>query len=232
MSTTVIDIDKDVRPVRLDLGPSHIDGFLGIPSRACGVVLFAHGSGSGRFSPRNQFVASELRQGGVATLLIDLLTAEEAVDDEVTARYRFDIDFLARRVQAAAGWLARHEGTRHLPVGYFGASTGAAAALVAAENESRIAAVVSRGGRPDLAGESLPKVTAPTLLIVGEMDTTVLRFNREALARLSAERKLVVVAGASHLFEEPGTLEEAAHLALQWFQCYLSAASAPKRSAA
>jgi dienelactone hydrolase len=226
-------IDTDVESVHLDIGTARIEGFLGVPAGARGVALFAHGSGSGRFSPRNQFVARELRRGGVGTLLIDLLTSEEAMEDELTARYRFAIEFLAGRVQAATDWLRRHDHDRRLPIGYFGASTGAAAALFAAGRGSGdVAAIVSRGGRPDLAGEALPKVKAPTLLIVGELDTTVLRFNHEAMAQLRADKKLVVVPGASHLFEEPGALEEASRLALAWFQCYLSEAFAAKRRVA
>jgi dienelactone hydrolase len=213
MTRTII--DRDMENVHLDIGSARIEGFLSVPAGACGVVLFAHGSGSGRLSPRNQFVARELRHGGVGTLLIDLLTAEEAVEDEMTARFRFAVDFLAERVTGATSWLRRHHCARNLPIGYFGASTGAAAALLAAGSRIHdVAAIVSRGGRPDLAGEALPKVKAPTLLIVGELDTTVLRFNREAL------------------FEEPGTIEEASRLALQWFQCYLTAAAEPKRRVA
>lgn len=199
-----------------------LEGSLHIPEGARGVVLFAHGSGSSRFSPRNTFVAKELRKANLATLLFDLLTKEEDEIDAVTAQLRFNIRLLADRLIGATDWLKRGELTKKLKVGYFGASTGAAAALVAAaERAELVRAVVSRGGRPDLAGEALPKVKAPTLLIVGGNDRPVLDLNRKALSNLRVAKDLTIVPGATHLFEEPGTLEEVARLAAGWFQKYL-----------
>jgi putative phosphoribosyl transferase len=199
-------------------GPVRLQGILGLPEHPEGVVLFAHGSGSGRLSPRNTFVAGTLQQGGLVTLLIDLLEENEAED----RRKVFDIDLLADRLLAAADWLASQSSTAGLRLGYFGASTGAGAALqAAARAPGSVAAVVSRGGRPDLAGPFLPDVTAPTLLIVGGYDFRVIDMNREALARLRCPKEMVIVPGATHLFEEPGTLEQVADLALRWFQQYL-----------
>jgi len=208
----------NTRDVEVTAGDVKLIGNLDIPADAVGVVLFAHGSGSSRHSPRNIFVAEHLQRGRIATLLIDLLTrAEEAVDIQ-TAELRFDIPFLARRVSRATDWLTQQPEIRDLPIGYFGASTGAAAALVAAAARPRqVAAVVSRCGRPDLAGDALPQVVAPTLLIVGDLDTEVIRLNEEAMEQMRCERKLVLVPGATHLFEEPGTLEEVARLAREWF---------------
>jgi dienelactone hydrolase len=184
--------------------------------------LFAHGSGSSRFSPRNRYVASVLQSAGLGTLLMDLLTAEEEQRDDLTGELRFDIDLLAMRVVRAVDWLARAEDTRGLRIGCFGSSTGAAAALVAAaERPNEVAAVVSRGGRPDLAAPSLPRVRAPTLLIVGGSDYEVLELNREALAQLSCEKELTIVRGATHLFEEPGALARVATLAAEWFSRHL-----------
>jgi putative phosphoribosyl transferase len=199
-----------------------LHGNLLIPERATGLVAFAHGSGSSRHSPRNQFVARELRQVGLATLLFDLLTLDEEAEDLITGRPRFDISLLARRLIGATDWLKSYESTRRLKLGYFGASTGAAAALVAAaERTELVDAVVSRGGRPDLAAPVLDRVKAPTLLIVGGDDTTVIEMNRQALAGLRAEKKLVIVPGATHLFEEPGALEQVARLSGDWFIRYL-----------
>jgi dienelactone hydrolase len=200
-----------------------LEGTLGIPNGAAGIVLFAHGSGSSRHSPRNRYVAQVLRQAGLATLLMDLLTREEEVEDSETGHLRFDIGFLAERLVAATDWLQETAETRPLAVGYFGASTGAGAALVAAaERPQVVRAVVSRGGRPDLAGPALPRVSAPTLLLVGSHDAPVIRLNQEALRRLgSHDKQLVIVPGASHLFEEPGTLEEVARLATGWFVQHL-----------
>jgi putative phosphoribosyl transferase len=182
-------------------------------------VVFAHGSGSGRFSPRNQYVAEVLQQGGLATLLIDLLQEEEADDREKV----FDIELLAKRLQTAADWLRQEPETRHLRLGYFGASTGAGAALrAAARHPDAVGAVVSRGGRPDLAGDSLLEVQAPTLLIVGGNDEVVLELNEQALRLLRCPKELVVIPGATHLFEEPGALEEVARLAKKHFQRYLT----------
>jgi putative phosphoribosyl transferase len=209
--------------VRVEAGPITLEGNLGNPEGARGVVLFAHGSGSGRHSPRNRFVAGQLREAGLATLLIDLLTEEEEAVDQYTAHLRFDIGLLAERLVGATEWLAQDPRTAGLPVGHFGASTGAAAALVAAARlPDVVSAVVSRGGRPDLAGDWLQSVRAPTLLIVGGDDEPVIGLNRQALARLGAPvKKLVVVPGATHLFEEPGKLEEVARLAAGWFTQHL-----------
>ncbi len=213
------------RTVLVATGPATLEGNLTIPAGAAGVVLFAHGSGSSRHSPRNRFVAGELQEAGFATLLIDLLTAEEEAVDRVTARLRFDIPLLADRLVGATGWLGQQSDTAKLPVGYFGASTGAAAALVAAARvPDRVAAVVSRGGRPDLAGEALRQVRAPTLLIVGGDDRVVIALNQSALEQLHTPRQeLVIVPGAGHLFEEPGTLEQVARHATDWFRRYLPA---------
>jgi dienelactone hydrolase len=210
--------------VRVAVGPVTLEGNLGIPDAAHGVVLFAHGSGSGRHSPRNRFVAQSLREAGLATLLIDLLTAQEEAVDMRTAHLRFDIGLLAERLIGATDWLAANPETSALPIGYFGASTGAGAALVAApERPEQVGAVVSRGGRPDLAGPALPRVQAPTLLIVGGHDVPVIGLNGRALERLGArEKQLVIVPGATHLFEEPGTLEQVAELARDWFTRHLS----------
>jgi putative phosphoribosyl transferase len=203
-------------------------GTLTLPTAARGVVVFAHGSGSGRFSPRNRAVAGVLVDAGLATLLMDLLTADEEAEDMRTAHLRFDIPLLAERVVSAVDWLSSEATIADLPVGCFGASTGAAAALVAAaERPQRVRAVVSRGGRPDLAGDALPRVEAPTLLIVGGRDTTVIELNRQAQALLRGESQLVIVPGASHLFEEPGALEQVAALAREWFLQHLVA---PHRS--
>jgi dienelactone hydrolase len=200
-----------------------LQGNLIIPEPARGTVLFAHGSGSSHHSPRNRFVAGVLENAGYATLLMDLLTSQEEIQDERTAALRFDIDLLARRLIGATWWLKDQPQTARLPIGYFGASTGAAAALVAAaEVGDLISAVVSRGGRPDLAGNALHTVIAPTLLIVGGNDTQVLELNRSALGLIPAEKKLQIVPGASHLFEELGALEFVAEFARNWFDIYLS----------
>ena len=201
-----------IRPITI--APVGLEGLLGLPQDSKGLVLFAHGSGSGRLSPRNNFVAQALRDDGLATLLFDLLTDEEARNRGNV----FDIELLARRLLMATAWVRQDDETRDLPVGYFGASTGAAAALVAeAAHEGRVAAIVSRGGRPDLAGRALPAVKAPTLLIVGGDDVEVLSLNRAALAELSCAKQLVIVPGATHLFEEPGTLEAVVEHARSWF---------------
>jgi putative phosphoribosyl transferase len=210
------------REVRVPVASVTLEGNLGVPEDARGVVLFAHGSGSGRHSPRNRYVAQELRQAGLATLLIDLLTPEEEEVDLRTRHLRFDIGMLAERLIGATDWMKRESDTRNLHLGYFGASTGAGAALVAAaERPEEVGAIVSRGGRPDLAGEALPRVRAPTLLIVGENDVPVIEMNREAMERLRVEKELEIVSGATHLFEEPGALEKVAHLASDWFVRYL-----------
>ena len=204
--------------VRIARGKLALEGLLGLPAGSPGVVVFAHGSGSGRFSPRNNFVARHLQQNGLATLLLDLLTEEEADD----RRKVFDIDLLADRLLLAKAWLESDPRTSKLGIGYFGASTGAGAALQAAAREpSNIKAVVSRGGRPDLAEPYLPSVTAPTLLIVGSYDEPVIEMNRSAYDMLTSEKQLIIVPGATHLFEEPGTLEQVAHHAGKWFTRYL-----------
>ncbi len=217
----------DERTLRVTAGPVTLEGNLSLPEEARGVVLFAHGSGSSRLSPRNRHVARLLNEGKLATLLIDLLTRDEEAIDLRTGHLRFDIGLLAERLVGATDWLVRHPDTRQLRVGYFGASTGAAAALVAAaERPEVVAAIVSRGGRPDLAGPALARVEAPTLLIVGGNDIPVIELNRQALAQLRCEKRLVIVPGATHLFEEPGTLDEVARLAREWFERHLAPAAA------
>jgi dienelactone hydrolase len=196
-------------------------GDLALPIRAQGVILFAHGSGSSRHSPRNRKVARALRASGLGTLLIDLLTPREEAEDAATGHLRFDIGLLARRLGAVTRWLQEERSTAGLPVGYFGASTGGGAALAAAADHGEVFAVVSRGGRPDLAGTALPRVTAPTLLIVGGDDEPVIEMNETAMRRMHAPVELAIVPGATHLFEEPGTLEEVQRLALDWFARHL-----------
>jgi putative phosphoribosyl transferase len=214
------------RQVEIPSGRRRLSGILTVPPEANGVVAFAHGSGSGRFSPRNQFVARVLQEGGLATLLLDLLEEQEAEDREKV----FDIELLAARLHDAALWLRQTPETRALHLGYFGASTGAAAALVAAARMPNvIKAVVSRGGRPDLARDYLRGVVAPTLLIVGGDDEPVIRLNEEALRLLSCPKQLVIIPGATHLFPEPGALEEVARLAKEWFVRYLPAERGPSR---
>ena len=203
-------------------GDVQLQATVAVPDDRRGAVVFAHGSGSGRHSPRNRAVAAVLQQAGLATLLMDLLTESEEAVDARSGHLRFDIDLLARRLVGAAGWVADQPATAGLPVGYFGASTGGGAALVAAaERPQGVGAVVSRGGRPDLAGPALARVVTPTLLIVGGEDRVVLDLNRSALARIPAEKRLEVVAGATHLFEEPGALERVAALAAEWFTRHL-----------
>jgi pimeloyl-ACP methyl ester carboxylesterase len=210
------------RPVTIATDGVRLAGDLDVPPGARGVVVFAHGSGSGRFSPRNRAVAEALVAGGIATLLMDLLTADEEAEDLRTARLRFDVRLLGERVIATIDWLAAEHDVDQLPAGCFGASTGAAAALIAAaERPERVRAVVSRGGRPDLAADALARVTAPTLLIVGGRDTEVIHLNRLAQARLAGESQLVIVPNAGHLFEEPGALEQVASLARDWFLRHL-----------
>ncbi len=208
--------------VSIPVGRVVLGGHLEIPKGAGGLVLFAHGSGSSRHSPRNQLVASVLRDAGNGTLLFDLLTPAEEKEDAVTGHLRFDIRFLAERLEAATHWARLHAAARPLPIGYFGSSTGGGAALLAAAAlRSSVDAVVSRGGRPDLAEQALPLVSAPTLLIVGEFDETVLRVNESAYAQLKCRKALAVVPRATHLFEEHGALEEVARLAADWFREYL-----------
>lgn len=214
------------QPVDIVAGRLTLPGELCIPEQASGLVLFVHGSGSSRHSPRNRAVAEELHRGRFATLLFDLLTPQEEEVDLETAQYRFDIRLLARRVIATTVWVRGMPPLRGLPVGYFGASTGAAAALVAASQlQELVGAVVSRGGRPDLAGDALASVRAPTLLIVGGSDVSVLDLNEQAYNRLTCEKKLRVIPGATHLFEEPGALERVARLARAWFRRHLTAES-------
>lgn len=199
-----------------------LEGNLQIPAGARGIVLFAHGSGSGRFSPRNRYVAKMLNKAGIATLLIDLLTREEEEEDYATGEYRFDIELLAKRLEAATDWLKIKPVTKSLAIGYYGASTGAAAALIAAAKfPKEVKTVISRGGRPDLASHYLRKVKAPTLFIVGGRDTVVLDLNKRAMEEIAAEKKLEIISGATHLFEEPGKLEEVARLSVEWFSEHL-----------
>ncbi len=211
-------------PVSISTEAGTMFGNLAIPDGAQGIVLFAHGSGSSRFSPRNRFVARVLRDAGLATLLFDLLTEAEERRDELTAELRFDVELLAARLIAASDWVRAVPETRHLRIGYFGSSTGAAAALIAAamRPDGDVFAVVSRGGRPDLAVTILPQVRAPTLLIVGGADYPVIEMNRKALAALECEKDLVIIPGATHLFEEPGTLEEVAKQAGNWFASHVA----------
>jgi putative phosphoribosyl transferase len=210
------------RLVRGTAGGVTLEGNLSLPEGASGVVLFAHGSGSSRHSTRNRYVARLLNEAKLATLLIDLLTPDEEAVDLRTAHLRFDIGLLANRLVGATDWLTQQPDTRHLRIGYFGASTGAAAALVAAaERPEVVGAVVSRGGRPDLAGPALPRLRAPTLLIVGGNDVPVIELNRAAFEQLRSEKQLVIIPGATHLFEEPGALDQVARLAREWFERYL-----------
>jgi putative phosphoribosyl transferase len=221
LTTTVSAADVSIPGFTASGQPIALPGQLSLPESAHGLVLFAHGSGSSRFSPRNRFVANVLHESWIGTLLFDLLTEQEA-EDRVNV---FDIGLLAERLRAAVRFALEREQTAALPLGLFGASTGAAAALVAAAEEPRVGAVVSRGGRPDMAGAALPRVQAPTLLIVGGHDEEVLELNQLALEQLVCEKQLAVVRGATHLFEEPRTLEEAARLAAEWFARHLHARS-------
>lgn len=208
--------------VQIPIHGATLEGELTIPAQATGIVLFAHGSGSSRFSPRNRFVADVLHQAQVGTLLFDLLTAEEEEIDARTRELRFDIPMLAGRLVEIARWVRQQPSLHGLHIGYFGASTGGGAALMAAaELGDVIGAVVSRGGRPDLAGEALPRVRAPTLLLVGDLDVPVIGMNQWAYDRMTCEKQLTLIRGATHLFEEPGTLEEVAGLAADWFRRHL-----------
>jgi pimeloyl-ACP methyl ester carboxylesterase len=219
--------EADDRLVRVATGLETLEGNLSLPEEARGVVLFAHGSGSSRHSPRNRHVARLLNEAKLATLLIDLLTLDEEAIDQWTAPLRFDIGLLAERLVRVTDWLTQYPDTRDLRLGYFGASTGAAAALVAAATRPQVvSAVVSRGGRPDLAGAALARVEAPTLLIVGGNDFQVIELNRAALAQLRCDKQLVIVPGATHLFEEPGALDDVARLAREWSERHLVPAEA------
>jgi predicted alpha/beta-hydrolase family hydrolase len=212
------------REVMIPLNSITLQGELNVPAGGKGIVIFAHGSGSSRHSPRNQYVAQVIHQAGIGTLLFDLLTQEEERIDLRTRHLRFDIGLLAQRLVEATEWVEKQKDTSHLRIGYFGASTGGGAALVAAaELGDRISAVVSRGGRPDMAGEALPQVVSPTLLIVGGFDDVVIRLNEEALSKLQCVKEMKIVSDATHLFEEPGKLEEVALTAADWFGRYLGA---------
>ncbi len=218
--------DESEETVLIKLPRLVLHGFLHLPRDCRALVLLVHGSGSSRLSPRNRHVAAQLQQHGLGTLLFDLLSPREAEVDERTLHYRFDIRLLAERVVQVLDWSAARHNLRRLPVGLFGASTGAAAALVAAaERPQRVGAVVSRGGRPDLAAAALPRVSAPTLLIVGAADPLVLQLNRDAASQLRCEHRLEVVAGATHLFEEPGALDQASELAARWLDSHLQPAA-------
>ena len=220
------------RLVRVPAGPVVLEGNLEIPAGSRGIVLFAHGSGSSRHSPRNRAVARSLQVNGLGTLLVDLLTPDEEMADDVSGRLRFDIDLLAERLIGATDWLAEEPATHKLRVGYFGASTGGGAAIVAAAQRPNIVrAVVSRGGRPDLAGSALGRVRVPTLLIVGGEDRPVLAMNRNAFERIQAKKRLEIIPGATHLFEEPGALEEVARLAGAWFLEFLTPAGRLREAA-
>jgi putative phosphoribosyl transferase len=214
---------------RIPVGSIELAGNLLMPEGGRGLVVFVHGSGSSRLSPRNRFVAGIIRSAGIGTLLFDLLTEEEEARDNVTAELRFNIPLLAERLQVAVRWARANSGVDELAIGLFGASTGAAAALsAAAEAPSEVAAVVSRGGRPDLAGDALARVRAPTLLIVGSLDRPVIAMNQQAFDELQCEKQVTIIPGASHLFEEPGTLDQVARFAAGWFQRNLtSLAAAP-----
>ncbi|PYQ72339.1 MAG: hydrolase [Acidobacteria bacterium] len=219
---TTAAVRRTPQPVRIAIGPRSLNGDLAVPAKPIGLVIFAHGSGSSRLSPRNRYVADVLDQHSLATLLIDLLTPEEEIVDDRTARLRFDIGLLAERLIAIAEWTADAPALRELAIGLFGASTGGGAALVAAaERPEAFSAIVSRGGRPDLAGPALPRVTAPTLLIVGGADQPVIELNEQAMRQMRSETRLEIVPRATHLFEEPGALERVADLAARWFERHL-----------
>jgi putative phosphoribosyl transferase len=214
--------------VQIPVRGATLRGDLTVPENPLGFILFAHGSGSSRHSPRNRFVAGALNDAGFGTLLFDLLTIEEEHTDEATGEHRFNISLLAERLGLATDWMVQDPMVRDVGLGYFGSSTGAGAALVAAaQRPGRIFAIVSRGGRPDLAGPNLPNVRAATLLIVGRNDEMVIQLNREAMEQMNSEVRLALVDGATHLFKEPGTLQEAARLASDWFQCHIRKSEEP-----
>lgn len=211
-----------MNPIRIEIKEKSLSGLLDIPEEVRGLVLFAHGSGSSRLSPRNQYVAKYLSHANFATLLFDLLTPEEEEIDDISREFRFNIALLAERLMQVTAWAREQRGIDKYKIGYFGSSTGAAGALIAASHyQKEISAVVSRGGRPDLAAEALPKVKAPTLLIVGSLDTEVIELNKEAQSQMQNVNKLEIIPGATHLFEEPGTLEQVAKVASEWFAKYL-----------
>jgi len=222
-SVPVVPVSAWTSEIRVTSGKVQLEGDLDLPERPRGLVLFAHGSGSSRHSPRNQRVARALRGAGLATLLFDLLTKDEEAGDELTGHLRFDVDFLASRLRVVTHWAAEDKRTASLRIGYFGSSTGAAAALAAAaaDENAEVGAIVSRGGRPDLAGDALTRVRAPTLLIVGGGDDPVIALNEQAFGRLRCVKRLEIVPGATHLFEEPGALDRVAELAAQWFTEHL-----------
>lgn len=224
------EIHTDERPVSIALAKATLEGDLAIPRQPAGIVLFAHGSGSSRHSPRNRFVAETLRQHGIATLLMDLLTSKEEEVDQRTGQLRFNIRLLAKRLAGATAWVLRQPELNGMSIGYFGASTGAAAALAAAAQlPDKVAAVVSRGGRPELAGGALGSVAAPTLLLVGGEDDAVIPLNQDALQRLGcSDKNMLIIPGATHLFEEPGTLEEVARLAADWFSSRFALKNEPQ----
>jgi putative phosphoribosyl transferase len=218
-----VPIDLQISERSVEIPPAGLIGDLTVPANAYGVVVFAHGSGSSRLSPRNKLVACSLQQRNLATLLLDLLTPDEEQIDLRTGHLRFDVNLLANRLAQATKWITDNSKIGHLPMGYFGASTGAAAALIASSQlAGSVRGIVSRGGRPDLAGTSLPKVKAPTLLIAGGADYAIIDLNEKALKELQCEKRLEIVPGATHLFEEPGTLERVAELASDWFEKHLS----------
>ena len=217
----LIGVPEHARDVAIGIGRDSLAGTMFVPAKAAGLVIFAHGTGSGRHSPRNRAVAAELNVAALSTLLLDLLTSEEEARDRPTAALRFDIGLLTERVLNAVDWAAGQPEIAALPIGLFGASTGGAAALAAAERSLAVRAVVLRGGRPDLAGDALPGVRAPTLMIVGGEDRVVLELNREACAAMTAQCRVDVIAGATHLFEEPGALEQVSRLAADWFARHL-----------
>ena len=224
MTKTDFELNRE-HVITIPSGDVYLDGLLYVPEDACGLVLFVHGSGSSRFSVRNQYVARVLNEAGLATLLFDLFTPDEDDIDSQTRQYRFDIGFLASRLIDTTQWCIKQPMLQSLRIGYFGASTGGGAALVAAATKpNMIHAVVSRGGRPDLAGDFLSSVHAPTLLIVGGNDTVVIQLNNKAMKRLNCTKKMEIIPGATHLFEEPGTLNEVARIAKQWFISHLGAA--------
>ncbi|WP_296199230.1 dienelactone hydrolase family protein [Sphingorhabdus sp.] len=208
----------DITSEEILVGPHRLRALLGVPPVSTGIVIFAHGSGSGRLSPRNNHVAAALRMHGQATLLLDLLTHEE----ELHRRNVFDVELLADRLRSATKWVRNNSELRHLPIGYFGASTGAAAALIAAADDAAIAALVSRGGRPDMACAALPSVRAPTLLLVGSLDGPVITLNQQAFMALTCPKKILIVPGAGHLFEEPGTLDQVIAHARKWFAIHFA----------
>jgi putative phosphoribosyl transferase len=221
-SASRVSVGPSELEIQIPIASAALEGSLSIPEHAQSLVLFAHGSGSSRHSPRNRFVAEVIQSFGIGTLLFDLLMRQEETEDVVTRNFRFDISLLSERLIQVTQWILSQGGCEHFSIGYFGSSTGAAAALVAAAHfRQKIGAVVSRGGRPDLASEALDQVVSPTLLVVGELDHQVYQLNNEALIRLPCTKELKIIPGATHLFEEPGALEEVSRIAARWFQLHL-----------